>query len=397
MGYGLRLVAATDATNKGVEAVPEHQAFRPPRRSPLSAATLAIGLLLVACTPSAPSAPAPAPAAPKPTEALKPAAAAPTAAPKPTAVPTPAPAQAKPAQEAVKLQLGWLKTGQQAGEFVAAEKGFYTAEAIDIEFITGGPTVSVIPVVVSGTASVGINGSSAPLLTARKEGLPVRVIGATHDKAAQALTCRPDANIKSLTDLKGKKVGASQPQRVNLEALFRLNNLAPEDVEIVTTGADMASLLAGRIDCRTTNVHVEPVSLRLQGIEPDVLLNYDYGLRQQGDMFFVTDETAKNKPDLLARFLRATAKGWEYALDNPDEAAKITVEKYAPDLDLAETVATIKATKPLMVTDRTARSGLLSLEEEAWKQTIGELVRVGILPAGFSTADILDLSIYKKP
>jgi len=125
MSYGLRLVAATDATNKGVEAVPEHQAFRPPRRSPLSAATLAIGLLLVACTPSAPSAPAPAPAAPKPTEALKPAAAAPTAAPKPTAAPTPAAAQAKPAQEAVNLHRAaeTLDKWRRYGDLLAQYQG----------------------------------------------------------------------------------------------------------------------------------------------------------------------------------------------------------------------------------------------------------------------------------
>ena len=105
-----------------------------------------------------------------------------------------------------------------------------------------------------------------------------------------------------------------------------------------------------------------------------MLLNYDYGLKQQGDMFFVTEETAKNKADMLNRFLRATAKGWEYALNNPEEAAKITVEKYAPDLKLEETTATIQATKPLTMTDRAVKAGLMSLDEDAWKQTIGELI-----------------------
>jgi ABC-type nitrate/sulfonate/bicarbonate transport system substrate-binding protein len=99
---------------------------------------------------------------------------------------------------------------------------------------------------------------------------------------------------------------------------------------------------------------------------------------------------------MLNRFMRATAKGWEYALNNPDEAAKITVEKYAPDLKVEDTAATIKATKELTMTERAVKAGLLSLDEEAWKQTIGELIRVGTLPATFTTADILDLTVYKK-
>ena len=376
--------------------MPEHQGFRPLRPSALSAVALAIGLLVAACAPSAPSAPAPAPVAPKPTEAPKPAAAALTAAPKPTAAPTPAAAQARPAREALKLQLGWLRTGQQVGEFVAAEKGFYAAEGIDVEFITGGPSVNTIPVVMSGSATVGIVGA-APLLTARKEGLTVRAVGATYDKAASALTCRPEARVKSVADLKGKRVGASAPQRVNLEAMFRINNLQPGDVEIDISGADMASLIAGRIDCRATNINVEPVTLRAQGIEPDVLLYYDAGLRQQGDVFFVTDETAKSKAELLTRFLKATARGWEDALTNPDEAAKITVEKQAPDLNLEDTIGVIRATRPIVITDRTARDGTLSLNEQAWKDTIDLLVSIGTLPAGFPVSDIVDLSIYKKP
>jgi len=300
------------------------------------------------------------------------------------------------APDHIKLQLGWLKTGQQAGEFVSAEKGYYAAEGLDVEFLDGGPSVGVIPVVVSGQVTVGINGSATPVLTARNQGLPIRVIGATHDKAAQALTCRPEAGVKTIADPKGKKVGATQTQRANLEALLRINNLK-DSVEIVTSGADLAPLVAGQFDCRVTQAHVEPIALRSQGIDPTVLLNYDYGQRQQSDVFIATDDTIKSHSGLLRRFLRATEKGWSYTLQNPEEAARITLSKYATDADLNQTVATIQALQMLMDTDRTRSEGLLSINDQAWNDTIDQLVSVGILPSSFTAADILDQSVYEKP
>jgi NitT/TauT family transport system substrate-binding protein len=61
-----------------------------------------------------------------------------------------------PDLERITLQLGWLKTGQQAGKFMAAEKGFYAAEGLEVGFLDGGPSISVAPIVLSGKADVGV-------------------------------------------------------------------------------------------------------------------------------------------------------------------------------------------------------------------------------------------------
>jgi NitT/TauT family transport system substrate-binding protein len=340
-----------------------------------------LACLLVACNPAA----RPPTAAP----------AAPTTAPASVAAnPTGQPA-ASGSLQTVKLQLAWLPGGQFAGEFMAAEKGYYRAVGLDVQFIPGGPSVNTVPIVASGQADIGIGGS-AQLLTARNQNIPVKAIGATDDKAPSALSCLP-ANVKTVADLKGKTVGAAANQRVNLEAMLRINNVDPSQVNVETSGADISSLVAGRIDCRATYINDEPISLQEHGMDPVNLLYYDAGLKQQGDVLYVSEDTDRTQRAMLTRFLQATTKGWQYALANPEESGQTVVAKYAPDADVAHTIAVIKASQPLVETDRTSRDGVLSLDPAVWNQVAGLLTSVGSLPPGFDVASAMDLSIYQKP
>src|SRR5258708_5709859 len=129
------------------------------------------------------------------------------------------PAAAQPPRAALKVQLSWLKDAQSAGEFEALSKSYYAAENLDVELLAGGPSINNIQTVAGGQAQVGIVGGPSGLLLARNQNIPVRVFAATDDKSASALTCRPEANVRKFADLKGKTIGATATQRVNVEAL----------------------------------------------------------------------------------------------------------------------------------------------------------------------------------
>jgi NitT/TauT family transport system substrate-binding protein len=292
--------------------------------------------------------------------------------------------------------LAWLPGAQYAGLFMAAEKGYYSAAGLDVQFIPGGPSVNNVSVVASGTADIGITGSPA-LLAARSQNIPLKAIGAQEDKAPSALSCRPRANVKTVADLKGKTVGAAAQQRINLEALLRINNIDPSQVNLVPSGADLTSLMAGRIDCRVTYINDEGISLQEQGMDPVNLLWYDAGLKQQGDILYVSEDTDRTQGALLTRFLQATAKGWQYALANPEESAQTVAARYAPDADVAHSIAVVKASQLLVETDRTSRDGVLSLDPAAWNQVADLLTSVGSLPTEFDVTSAMDLSLYQKP
>jgi ABC-type nitrate/sulfonate/bicarbonate transport system substrate-binding protein len=67
------------------------------------------------------------------------------------------PGRAQEAQTEATLQMGWIANVENAGEFVAAERGYYAAEGVDLELVPGGPGIAVEPIVVAGTALVGLS------------------------------------------------------------------------------------------------------------------------------------------------------------------------------------------------------------------------------------------------
>jgi NitT/TauT family transport system substrate-binding protein len=291
--------------------------------------------------------------------------------------------------------LNWIKNIQFAGLFMAQEKGYYKDENLDVEMIPGGGQISTPQVVLAGGAMIGVGGPE-PLITARARAGDLRVFAVTNQKGPSALTCMPNANVKTPKDLIGKKIGASAPQRPGLETILTIQGIPLDQVEIVTTGVDLAGMLAGRVDCRVTFATDEPITLRLQGVEPSVLLYYDLGQPQQGNPYFATGETISKSPDLLVRWTRATQKGWAYAIEHQDETVETVVSKYGEDLDKAQQAAALKAFADLMVDDYSKANGLLAINRATWDATAKAMLDQGRLDTPIDMGTLLAPDIFAK-
>jgi NitT/TauT family transport system substrate-binding protein len=278
---------------------------------------------------------------------------------------------------------------------MAQEKGFYQDENLDVETIVGGGQISTPQVVLGGAAMIGVGGPE-PLITARVRAGDVRVIAATNQKGPSALTCMPGANVKTAQDLKGKKLGASAPQRPGLETILKIQGISLDDVEIVTSGVDLAGMLAGRLDCRVTFATDEPITMRLQGIDPSVLLYYDMGQPQQGNPYFVTGETLAQNPDLLVRWTRATQKGWAYAIVNQPETVDLVATKYGENLDKTQQTGALKAFAELMVDDYSKANGLLAVNPKTWESTAKSMLDQGRLDAPIDLSTLLAPQILER-
>ena len=295
----------------------------------------------------------------------------------------------------VTVQLNWIKNIQFAGLFMAEEKGYYAEESLEVELIPGGGPISTPQVVLGGGAMIGVGGPE-PIMTARARAGDLRVFAVTNQKGPSALTCMPDANVKTAQDLIGKKLGASAPQRPGLETILRLQGISTDQVEITTSGVELAALIAGQIDCRVTFATDEPITLRLRGIEPTVLLYYDLGQPQQGNPYFATGDTVATNPDLLARWTRATQKGWAYAIEHQEETVDTVTTKYGEGLDKLQQTGALKAFAELMVDDYSRTNGLMAINRSTWEQTMKSMVEQGRLDAPLDLDTLLEPSIFTR-
>ncbi|GAC1320562.1 MAG: ABC transporter substrate-binding protein [Chloroflexota bacterium] len=295
---------------------------------------LIVGFASLAMACSSPAAqPTAAPAA-QPT--AKPAA--PTSAPAaaPAAAPTasPAAAAAKPtgAPDKVKLQIKWVPQAQFAGYFVALEKGFYKDENLDVTIIPGGPDIVSEQQVVNGQADFGVDWV-ASFLAFRDKGLPITDIAQIYQSSGLMLVSKKSANIAKPEDLKGKNIGVwyGGNEFEFLALMDKLKFDPDKDLNVIKQGFTMDPFLAGQMDAASAMTYNEYQVVLESGVKPEdlnVLYYNDQGVGMLEDNLFATEDTVKNKPELVQRFVRASIKGWQAAIDDQPGAVQ-AVMKYA--------------------------------------------------------------------
>jgi ABC-type nitrate/sulfonate/bicarbonate transport system substrate-binding protein len=287
------------------------------------------------------------------------------------------------AQELTKatLQMGWIANVENAGEFVAAEKGYYAAEGLEMTLEPGGPAVSVEPLVVAGNALVGLS-QPDNVARARANGAKLKVIAATFQRNPAAVMSLASAPINTPQELVGKKLGIQQSGVPIYDAFFKSIDIDPKSITYVPVQFDPAPLVNGEVDAFVSFQTNQPIQLKTQGIETVTFLPADYGFNLFSDAFIVSEDTLNN-PEARAtvvKILRASIKGWQDAIADPAGAAKLVVEKYGKSLNLDVTAQTLtmEAQIPLILTDEAKTNGLLTMSEAGIAQNIETLNNSGI-------------------
>ncbi|MGI8423089.1 MAG: ABC transporter substrate-binding protein [Chloroflexota bacterium] len=311
----------------------------------------------------------------------------------------PAAATAAPTQrptESFSMRLSWIKNTEFAGFFVAQDKGYYKEEGINLTVNGSAQNLPEIQAVAGKTDLIGLSGG-ASLMIARGAGIPVKAFGALFQKGPGAFVWLESTGIKGIKDFKGKKVGHQQTARASTEAMLVINGMTPEDVTMVPIGFDVSPLLTGQVDVLTGLVTNQVVILEQQGHKIGYAPYSDLGFGFYWNTPFVLDETFNAKKDVLAAWMRASARGWDYALKNPDEVAKLVVDKYGEGLDLVNQTIELKRETPLISTDFTKQRGLFWMDRGVWQAGHDILLnRTKQLEKAVSVDDVMSLEILNR-
>lgn len=241
----------------------------------------------------------------------------------------------------VKVQLKWFPQAQFAGFFVAQAKGYYKAEGLDVQFLPTGDQ-SPIQTVATGTADFGTTWIT-DLLTARQQGIPVVHIAQLFQKSGYTLVSLKSAGLKTPADFKGKRVGVwpsgNEYPAVALLKKYGLttsldSSVSNPSVQAVTYPFDPSIVFPDKVDLVSAMTYNEVNQIVGLGYPLDKLQIFnasDYGINLLEDLIFTTERTLANKnfkgsgmsgEDIAARLVRATLKGWNYAVKNQKEAVQ---------------------------------------------------------------------------
>jgi len=289
------------------------------------------------------------------------------------------------AQEKVTVQLKWLPQAQFAGYYVAQSKGYYKAEGLDVTIKAGGPDISPVQVIAGKGADVVVNWMP-DALAAREAGVPLVNIAQVFNRSGMMLTCKKSSGVSSPKDLKGKTLGVwfGGNEYPFLNWMSKLGLKPDTDITIMKQGFNVDPLLRNQAACISTMIYNEYWQVIDAGVKESDLVTFfyeDQGVASLEDGLYVLESNLKDPAFVkrMAKFLRATFKGWNDAVKDPAGAAKIVV---AADMSGSSTEKVQKRqmenVAKLITNANTAKMGYL--DPAAYERTVKVLLSSGSSP-----------------
>ena len=239
----------------------------------------------------------------------------------------------------VTLLLDWTPNTNHTGIYVAQDKGWYEEAGLNVDIVIPGES-DVHQVVATGSADFGVSYQEGTTF-ARVEGVPIVSIAAVIQHNTSGFASRGRAGIEQPTDLAGKRYGSfgSPIEYPTIDLLMQCAGGSAEDVEFIDVGwADFLSITeADQVDFAWIYYAWTGINAELQGIDLNIIMLKDY-LECIPDYYtpiLITSESMMaNDPETVKAFVAATARGFEFAIKSPADAADILLAAN-PDLDTA--------------------------------------------------------------
>ena len=285
------------------------------------------------------------------------------------------------AETKMSFALDWKFEGPSAPYFYAIDQGFFKAEGIEVEISPGKGSLDAIPKVATGAFPIGFADiNSVVKFIDKNPGAPVTGIMMVYDKPPFAIAGRKSLGTSSPKDLEGKILGAPPPDGAwaQFPAFASANNLDVNKITVEPVGFPTREpmLAESKVDAITGFSFSMFLNLVRLGVPEDditIMLMANNGLELYGNSIIVNTDFAEKNSDLVTGFLRAVAKGWKAAIENPEDAVKSMIKRN-PAADLALETRRLKlAIEGNVLTTNTASNGMGNIDQERMKKALVQL------------------------
>ncbi len=236
------------------------------------------------------------------------------------------------AADKVVFVTNWYAEAEHGGFYQALAEGIYQRHGLDVTIRMGGPQVNVYQLLLAGQADFAM-GYDIATLNAVEQGLPLVTVAATFQADPAVMIAHPD--VKDLAD----------------------KNVAQQGYATS-----------------------EPYSIQKGGVNPKVFLLATNGYPPYAETIVTVAKTVKDKPDMIRRFVEASALGWKSYLANPAPGNAL-IKRDNPQLEddlLAFGVARMKDFG-LVTGGEAATQGILTMTDARWKQTFDFMAQAGLI------------------
>jgi NitT/TauT family transport system substrate-binding protein len=280
---------------------------------------------------------------------------------------------------------------QFAPYYVALQKGYYREEGLDVEF-EHGVVQDLLTLLGAGSEDVNFAVASGDeIIQARVQGIPVKYVMTWYRQYPVAVVAanEPGKTLNSPSDLRGKTVGVPGPfgaTYIGLKALLKAGGLTESDLKVENIGfTQVETLLNKRADAVMVYAANEPVQMRKSGLDVSVLLVSDYA-KLSANGLATNEQTLEAEPELVGKVVRATLRGIQDTIDDPQAAFDIALTQLpeVESLDRELQLEVLRETVKLMQAragDAAADKPLGWVDREVWSSTQDFLFDAKLIPS----------------
>ncbi len=294
----------------------------------------------------------------------------------------------------LRMQLSWTPDVEFAGCFFADSRGYYRDAGFrTARLLPGGPgALGAEEAVTTGRALLGF---SAVDVLAREiiRGTPARAVGALYQRYPWVIASPGGAPLDSPAKLIGKRIWVDKGAGEIWDTFLAANNISVDRVTQVSDGSPDELLAAGRIDGLLSHVFDIALRLRLAGVEIATFLLADHGYPIVSSVYVASVEAITHNRAAVRAALTAEIRGWRDNVASPEAGARLTVTKYAPELDERTQLAMNQIQNTLIVSDDTRRDGLLIVTPSLAEKNVRALLSAGYR---VSVDDLFDMSLLEE-
>ena len=290
--------------------------------------------------------------------------------------------------------LDWLPNAQFAGICWALDRGVYSDADLDVTLI---PWVedgrSIVQKVVAGGLCAGSAEDNLVVAANARGEAQVSALAAMFQRTPLVVMSRPECAIRSIGDLRGKRVAMHCDGIRILEGMLDLHGISRSDLDLVEVTHDLNHLLKRRFDAVQGYAVSEPLELAARGLTVSTITLKHPKLHPYAQVFFARDALLATCRQPFERFLQASFAGWRACLEDLDQAAASIRRVGAPMLDPEREIAALRLVSQLVAGGNVA-GALGGIDRQRWAGNLRAYCRLGIAPPDTPQSCALDTSFW---
>ena len=227
----------------------------------------------------------------------------------------------------VNVQLKWKHQFQFAGYYAALKNGYYREAGLAVNLIEHSNGPSPIDKLNRGTVDFAI--ADAGAIIYRSNGVPLVALSAIFQHSPSILLTLSESNINQLLDLKSETIMMRRGyMNAELKSMLLKGGVSMDDLNLISSSTRLDALLNKRVTAINAYSTNEPFFVKQANLDYKIFYPRDYNVDLYGDILLTTENNIEQEPALVEAFLDATLRGWQYAVENPNETVELILSEF---------------------------------------------------------------------